>query len=478
MNRSIRRLYAALAGGFVLLAVMLGYWQVVDASSLGDHTGNLQAAQRELRIDRGRILTSDRTVLARSVARTVRGQKTFARVYPEGTLAPHAVGYATPQLGSTGLERQYDKYLTGDYGTEPLLVRLRLRTARGANVQTTLDSRVQKVADDQLLGRQGAVVAIEPSTGRILALASAPGFDLDKVDTDFSQIRNYPNSPLFDRATQGRYPPGSTFKVVTTVAALESDMGYTPDSSFDDTGSVMAAGRPITNFGRAVYGRHTLTFALTHSVNTTFARLGQILGATRLGATMDAFGFGSRQKIDLPDSEVAAAGRYRNGTLQPNVEQGADVARLAIGQEQLDVTPLQMAQVAAAIANDCVMMRPYLGLRATDRGGSTVFENRPEKVGQACSAQTAATVTSMMKDVVREGTGGAASLGDLEVAGKTGTAETRTAGLNDAWFIGFAPADDPKVAVAVVVENSPQTGGQVAAPIAREVMQAAIERSR
>lgn len=478
MNRSIRRLFLVLAGGFGVLALMLGYWQVVAASDLADRTGNPQTAQRELRIDRGRIATADRIVLARSVKRVVKGQTIFVRRYPQGTLAPHVVGYASPRQGTTGLEREYDRYLKGDYGTEPLLVRLRLRTARGANLGTNLDARVQKVARDQLIGRTGAIVALDPSTGRVLAMASSPGYDLDRVDTDFARIRTAEGAPLLNRATAGRYAPGSTFKVVTTVAALESDLGYTPTSEFDDTGRLPASGRPITNFGGEVFGRHTLTEALTFSINTTFARLGQVLGAGALGDTMEAFGFGTRPDIDLPPSEVLPSGRYRGATLLPNTEQGADVARIAIGQERLAVTPLQMAMVVAAIGNGCTMMRPYIGDRAIDRGGQIVFQNRPTEESQPCSPETAAQVTQMMKNVVREGTGTAAALAGLEVAGKTGTAETGANGLNNAWFIGFAPADDPVVAVAVVVEGTTGTGGVEAAPIARQVMQTAIERSR
>ena len=478
MNRSISRLFVVLAGGFVLLAALLGYWQVAAAPGLNERAGNPQAAQRERLVDRGRIISGDRIVLARSIERRSAGQDVFVRGYPNGTMAPHVVGYATTRQGNTGLEASQDRYLRGDYGTEPLLVRLGLHTARGADVRITLDTRVQRMANTQLLGRRGAVVALDPRTGAVLAMASSPGFDLSRVDTDFAAIRGGQNAPLLNRATQGRYAPGSTFKLVTTVAALESGLGYTPTSRFDDTGRLPASGRPITNFGGRVFGEHTLTQALTFSVNTTFARLGQVLGPDRMGATMEAFGFGTTPDVDLPSSEVAASGRYRDGQLLPSGEEGIDVARLGIGQEQLGVTPLQMAMVAGTIANGCTLMRPYLIATVTDRGGDVVRENRPRQERQVCSAATAAQVTEMMRGVVREGTGTAAALSGLDVAGKTGTAETATEGINNAWFVGFAPARAPRVAVAVVVESTPGTGGVEAAPIARQVMQAAIERSQ
>jgi peptidoglycan glycosyltransferase len=474
MNRSIGRLYLVLAGGFVLLALLLGYWQVVAAPGLRDDAENPQAAQRERLVDRGRILAARGVVLARSAGRTEKGQTVYRRVYPDGALAAQVVGYAVPQQGKSGLELEYDRYLRGDYGTEPLLVRLRLRTARGATLETTLRRDVQRIANEQLLGRKGAVVALDPRTGAVLAMASSPTYDLRRVSTDFARIAQEPGSPLLTRPTQGLYAPGSTFKVVTATAALESGQ-FTPTSEFDDTGSLNASGRPIFNFGRKEFGVHDLTDALTFSINTTFGRLGLALGADRLGATMDAFGFGSRPGIDLPEQQVVASGRYSDGRIQPNDVQGEDVARIAIGQEQLLVTPLQMAMVSAAIANDGTLMQPFLGRRVVDRGGSVVREHRPQELSQVSSERTAAQVTAMMRDVVREGTGTAAALSGLDVAGKTGTAETATPGINHAWFIGFAPAAAPQVAVAVVVEDTPGTGGAEAAPIAREVMQAAIE---
>lgn len=475
MNRSISRLYMVLAAGFGLLALLVGYWQVVAAPDLNDRADNTQAIQRDRTIDRGRITVADGAVVARSAAGKERGQTVYRRVYEDGALAPHVIGYAVPQQGTTGLEQRYDDFLKGDYGTEPILVRLRLRTARGANVQTTLLPAAQRAANQGLLGQRGAVVALDPRTGAVLAMASSPGFDLSEVAKDFGAIRNREGNPLFNRATQGRYAPGSTFKVVTVTAALEANLGYTPDSKFDDTGSIQASGRPITNFGGRRFGEHTLTNALTFSVNTTFARLGLTLGADRLGTTMNAFGFGDRPPLDLPEGQVLPSGRLDDrGAILANDERGEDVARIAIGQERLGVTPLQMAMVAAGIANDGTLMKPFLMQRIVDRGGSAVRETRPQELAQVASQANANAVRDMMRNVVREGTGTAAALSGLDVAGKTGTAETSTDGINNAWFIGFAPADDPQVAVAVVIEGTTLTGGVAAAPVAREVMKAAI----
>ncbi|WP_217914465.1 peptidoglycan D,D-transpeptidase FtsI family protein [Miltoncostaea marina] len=476
MNRSIRRLYLTLAAGFGLLMLMLGWWQVVAADDLRDRTGNLQTQQQERLIDRGRILSADGKALARSRPRRVQGQQVYERRYPQGALAAHVVGYTSDERGKTGVEDFYNRYLSGSFGTEPLLQRLNLREKRGADVQLSIDTRVQGVAEEHLAGRRGAVVALDPSTGQVLAMASAPTFNLQTAITDFPSIPTE-GGPFLNRATAGAYAPGSTFKVVTATAALESGR-FTAGSTFRDTGRYSTPGGDIRNFGGNVFGTHTLTTALTNSINTTFASIGDDLGAARLGETMEAYGFGERPPIDLPDDQVRSSGRRGPGDrLLPNDEQGIDVARVAIGQERLLVTPLQMAMVAAGVANGGTVMAPQLMRRILDRGGSEVRRATPRPVGEAMDAATAAELAAMMENVVREGTGTAAALSSagVTVAGKTGTAESDDPNRNQAWFIGFAPAEDPVVAVAVVIEDTSETGGIAAAPVAADVMRAAIE---
>jgi peptidoglycan glycosyltransferase len=475
VNRSIHRLYLAVVVGFALLAGFLGWWQVVAADDLEARQGNPLTAEREREVDRGRIISADGQVLARSVPVASGGRTTYRRVYPQGALAPHLVGYATPAQGRTGIEASYNRYLAGSFGTEPLLQRLNLAEKRGADVELTLDTRVQRSAVDGLGDRAGAVVALDPRTGRVLAFASGPTYNLNDVAGSFDEIRARPGGPLLARPTQGRQPPGSTFKVVTTTAALESGI-YTPDSRFVDTGSYDTPGGPITNFGGRVWGPHDLEFALTNSINTTFASIGDTLGSGRLGASMSAFGFGERPEMpDLPDTMLVASGRFDGRTLLANDEPGIDAARLAIGQEKLLATPMQMALVAATVANGGTLRRPWVVARVRDRGGDVVKEGRPRTLRQAMPPDVAASISAMMRSVVREGTGTAAALAGLEVAGKTGTAETGEAGRNQAWFIGFAPATDPVVAVAVLVEDTRGTGGGEAAPIAGAVMRAAVE---
>ena len=473
MNNSISRLIWVLSGGFVLLALVLGYWQVVHASAINNRPGNPQTIQRSLLVARGAIVAANDAPLAVSASSNHSGQVIYQRTYPNGTLAPQTIGYSNITEGLSGLEQSQNAYLTGDYGAESLLVRLGLRAKRGANVHTTIVPAAQKIANQMLASQRGAVVALDPRTGAVLVMASAPSFNLNEVANNFSSITSQSGGPLLNRAVQGRYPPGSTFKVVTATAALQSGL-YTPQSEFNDTGSVMASGQLLHNFNNEKFGPNTLTKALTLSINTTFAKIGLALGAQRLGATMTAFGFGRAPSVDLPAGEVLPSGRVSGNAMLADNQPGEDTARIAIGQEQLLVTPLQNAMVAAGIANQGAIMTPYLVQSVVDSHGSVVFTHHPTKYSQATSPAIAAQVTAMMRDVVQEGTGTAAALAGLDVAGKTGTAQTSATGLSDAWFIGFAPSASPTVAVAVVIENSASTGGLVAAPIARAVMQSII----
>ncbi len=207
MNRSIKMLYLALAAGFGLLVLMLGYWQVVAAGGLNERADNPYHFEEQRLVDRGRIISADKVVMAESVAYRQRGKKYFKRYYPQGALAAHVVGYATPQQGSTGLESQYNQYLAGSYGTGAILDKLRAPQKQGADIRLTLDTRVQKTAEALLKGKRGAVVAIDPQTGQVLALTSSPAFDLNQVASDFASIRKQSGGPLVNRATQGRYPP-------------------------------------------------------------------------------------------------------------------------------------------------------------------------------------------------------------------------------------------------------------------------------
>jgi peptidoglycan glycosyltransferase len=395
------------------------------------------------------------------------------RTYPEGRLFSHAIGYSFVRQGRAGLERFYDDDLSGrksDLGS--LIDRLTDSQKDGDNLLTSLDPNAQRVALQQLGDRKGAVVALDPRTGAIKVMASVPGYDPSSVknQTTFSELNRDRDAPLLNRDTQAGYPPGSTFKVVSAIAAIDSGR-YTPDSRISGRNGKVISGVPLNNDGGESFGDITLTEALTKSVNTVFGEIGEKLGKATMKKYMDRLGFGAPVDVDLPRDERAASGERRNGRIIPATSRFVDVGRMAIGQDKLTVTPLQMAMVAASVANGGKLMKPHIADRVVDRDGRTVRRIAPEEQAQVMSPQTASQVRDMMGQVVKEGTGTAAALEGIDVAGKTGTAEVGHNCPNQLWFIAFAPAQDPRVAIAVTVECGTGFGGTVAAPIAKAVMQ-------
>jgi peptidoglycan glycosyltransferase len=330
------------------------------------------------------------------------------------------------------------------------------------------------MADLQAAGF-GAVVAIEPSTGRILVLASNPSYDPNRVPLELTKLnKNEVETPLFDRATQGQFPPGSTFKVVTAAAGLESGT-ITPETAFAAPGSLEVEGTPLQNDFTQSFPPITLDTALTNSVNTWFGQLGQKVGQDALFEQMEKFGFNATPAIDLPAEEVSKSGVYSEEKLLGKNDP-VDLARVAIGQERLAVTPLQMAEVAAAVANGGRLMKPQIWSRVVDSDGRVVKRMEPSEYSQAVSSQTAEELTTAMEGVVSEGTGTNAAIPGVRVAGKTGTAETPGSLAcgggseeNQAWFMGFAPAEEPKIAIAATIGCTTQFGNDVAAPIFRDV---------
>ncbi len=475
MNARIGRLLLALALAYVVLIATTSYWQLWAAPSLDARRDNPRLVFRQLAIDRGRILSSDGRILAESVGHTANGRTIYRRRYPSGSLASAVVGYASIGASEAGVERAQDDVLSGaslNLGDGPGLIgTLAGRTVRGDDVVLTLSARLQEAATRALrrTHHRGAVVAIEPSTGRVLAMVTLPTFDPNLVDNGFATLLSRRDGVLLNRATQGLYPPGSTFKVVTAAAALDGGT-ITADTTFPG-GSCITVFRPLCNAsGEVAPNPNSLADALVQSYNTTFARVGQQVGRSALYDELLRFGFGSLPPFDYPTAQMTSSGVYTApGRLAGRGTQ-LDVARVAIGQGGLLVTPLQMAEVVAAIANGGTMMAPHIVDRIRDRSGRLVVATVPQSLGRAVSATTAATLTAIMRRVVDEGTGQAAQLGGLEVAGKTGTAQTARRGLNDAWFIAFAPASAPRIAVAVVVEDTTDYGGVIAAPVARDVI--------
>jgi len=470
MNAPIARLFVVFV---VLFGVLVGFtsrWTVFQADALRDNPKNRRELLEEQKIRRGVIRAGDGTVLARSLKQP---DDSYVRTYPTDRLFSHAVGYSFVRQGRAGLERYYDDDLSGRKGELGSLIdRLSGSEQDGDNLVTSLDPGAQRVALQQLNGRKGAVVALDPRTGAIRVMASVPGYDPNTVkdQEEFSALNRDKDAPLLNRNTQAGYPPGSTFKVVTAIAAIDSGR-YTPDSRIDGRNGKRISGVPLNNDAGESFGDITLTEALTHSVNTVFGEVGEKVGKATMKKYMDRLGFGRPVEVDLPRDERAASGERQRGHIIPATNGAVDVGRMAIGQDKLTVTPLQMAMVAASVANGGKLMKPHLGNRIVDRDGRTVDRIEPEEMSEVMSPETASQVGAMMDQVVKEGTGTAAALEGIDVAGKTGTAEVDHGCPNQLWFIAFAPAQDPRVAIAVTVECGTGFGGTVAAPIAKAVMQ-------
>jgi peptidoglycan glycosyltransferase len=458
VNAPIFRLYAFFLLLFTVLIAFTSRWAVFGAPDLRSNPENKRVVLEEQRIKRGVIRARDGEVLAGSTR--LSGDR-YGRRYPTGRKFALAVGFDSVQFGRISLEQHYNDALTGRKEELANIIDSLVEKDRvGDDLRTTLDPKAQQVANDALQGRDGAVVALDVKTAAVRVLAGTPSFNPNRPE----------NAKTFNTATQGLYPPGSTMKAVTASAAIDSGR-YEPDSRVNGRNGKVISGTPLNNFGGASFGDITLTEALTRSVNTVWADVAVKLGRNRMQEYMDRFGFFDDPPMDYPDRQMNASGPRdpKTGKLIPMRSSRVDVGRTAIGQALLLVTPLQMASVAQTIGNGGLRMEPRLVEKVIDPDGRTVDEPLPEEAERVMSRESASKVATMMKSVVREGSGTAAALEGVELAGKTGTAEIDIArGINDLWFIGFT--DD--VAVAVIIDREQGLGGTVAAPIAKRVLQA------
>lgn len=492
MTAAIRRTAWVTFGLFGLLFVNLNVLQVIQASDLQDDELNRRGIVAEYEVRRGSIIAG-RGAELREIANSVdtTDELRFLRQYRDGPTYAHVTGFHSFVFGRSQLEQRFNDFLQGS--SPDALFRnlgdlLSGRERQGDSIVTTIEPRVQEAAAEAMRGLTGAVVALDPSTGDVLAMVSSPTYDPNVLSShDGTSIRAAwdvleadPLNPRLNRAAGELYAPGSTFKVVTAAALLER--GGSPEDVFDDPAELALPQTTATirNFsgGRPCNGGNPITLqrALEVSCNTTFGQIGLTIGPDALIATAEGFGLNSDLEIDVP----AATSRI------PKELDPPQTAQSAIGQRDVRVTPLQMAMVAAAIANDGVLMRPRIVTEVQDFAGRVLRQYPPEPLatpgrqsGQAVSPATAAALRQMMIGVVANGTGTGAAIPGVQVGGKTGTAEQGEGEPPDVWFIGFAPADTPRVAVAVVVEEGGPagvagTGGAVGAPIARTVMAAAL----
>ncbi|SDO04922.1 penicillin-binding protein 2 [Geodermatophilus sp. DSM 45219] len=476
MNAPLRRVAISVLVLFTLLIVNVNVIQVVRSDELRSDGRNTRVLAEEYDRERGSIVVSG-TEIATSVA--TEDRLTYLRQYPQGPLYAPVTGYYSLVYGNVQMERAANEVLAG---TDDRLFVRRLadlftgRDPSGGDVVLTMDPAVQETAMAGLEGVTGAVVALDPATGAVLGMASTPTYDPNLLSSHQpAEIRDYAAQldaleidPRLNRAIDARYSPGSIFKVVVSAAALASGE-YTPDTVVPapDELTLPQSTSTLENFGGSACdpsGQQSLIDALTISCNTAFAQLGIDLGEERVREMAEAFGI-TGEGFDIPLTV--------EGSTLGEIENDAQLGVSSIGQQDVQLTPLQAAMIASAVANDGTLMSPYLvdQVRAPDL--SVIDQTDPDELSEPVSAEVADQLTDMMVGVVEDGSGRRAQISGVQVAGKTGTAEN--AGPDHNWFIGFAPADDPQIAVAVFVANGGGTGGDVSAPIAGDVMQAYLE---
>ena len=478
MNKPIRRVAFVAMIMFALLLANGTYMMIFRQSSLAAQSQNRRVRDAEFAQNRGAILAAGKTEIAKTVPAKDRFK--YQRVYPDGERFAPITGFYSYDRGSSALESTYNAQLSGT--DDALFVRRLIdlatnKTPKGASVQTTIVPKIQQAAATALGDQKGAVVALDPQTGAVLAMVTSPSFDpndiashnIEAAGKAYDRLRANPQQPLSNRAAREIYPPGSTFKLVTAAAALAD--GKTPDSLVESPDRLKLPGTRVylpnsTDCGGT---KITLTQALKVSCNTAFANLGLELGEDKLREQAQLFGFDRRHLADLR----GVASQF------PDELNDAQLALSAIGQFDVAASPLQMAMVSAAIANDGELMDPFVVSRVQAPDLKPIQTHKPEVLSTAMTPENAKELQQMMAVVVNEGTGVNAQISGVAVGGKTGTAQSDPKRKPYAWFTSFAPLDDPKIAVAVIVEDAdiPRNdigGGRLAAPIARAVMQEAL----
>lgn len=476
MNGPIRRVAVGVFAAMASLLVAVSWFQVVRADDLRSDPLNPRPALTERGKERGLIVTVDGTIVARSVEDAE--SREFNREYPEGPTFAHAVGYSSFLVGETGLEAAYSSELRSrrDLTISDLIAAILGADLRPKSLEITIDTQLQRAAFEALGDQRGAVVALDPRTGAVLAAVSTPAFDPavllgSDAPQQWELMLTDPSRPLIDRATKEIYAPGSTFKTVVTAAAIDTGTAG-PSTAFDDPVEFALPGSTatISNFGEQACNDGvtvTLLEAFVRSCNTTFADLSIQLGAVDIGITSEALGFNT----DIDYEWLVPQAVWPTEAL---LNDDAALAQSGIGERDVRATPLHMAMVAAGVANNGLVPHPYLVQRVLDSDGETLSSTESSQLGLAMEPETASVLAQMMERVVTEGTGRQAAVPGVRVAGKTGTA-TGKAGFSNPWFIGFAPVENPSIALAVFIEGSSSsgesaTGGSLAAPIASELI--------
>lgn len=460
MKQNIFKLGIFLIALLLILVGYLSYLQVFSNPELTANPYNRRAQEMEAQVQRGSILDTNGVILAH----TEFYNKESRRVYPQGATASHLLGYISERYGRAGLESLYDPYLLGMEGADGLrnfVQRILGQEQKGGDVSLTIDASLQKYAEQLLGNNRGAVVLLDPRTGAVRVLASAPGYDPNNLEENWAGLVEAANSPLLNRATQGAYPPGSTFKIVTAAGIL-SNKPELAANTFDCPGYLVVDGYRLTDL--SAHGQVDLQRALMVSCNSAFAQFGLDLGANNFYRTVQSFGLDQDPELEI--------GVRASTFAAPADMTKTQLASSAIGQGEVLVSPLHMALAAAAVANQGVIMQPYLVDTVRDSNGDIIQSATERRWLTATGATAATAIKAGMVDAVRGGTATGAALSAAQVAGKTGSAENPH-GKTHAWFVGFVPAEQPRLAVAVVVENA-GGGGAVAAPLAGKLLSTAL----
>lgn len=461
MKRSIRRIFWLLFLCFFLLLAYLGDLVLVDRQEISTNAYNSRLRYEDNTIRRGDIIDADGEILASSV---LQNTSTYIREYPRSRMAAHITGYSG--VGKTGVEaaENFQMITLHHEFFQRIMSIVANKELVGNSVVTTVDMDIQTIAGDLLGNAKGAVVAIEPSTGRILALQAYPDFDPNTVADKWDKLKDHEDSPLVNRATQGLYPPGSTFKMVTALSIMENVSDW-EIRTYECTGEVVFEDKVIHCYNNKAHGTVDMKQALTVSCNCYFAQMATEIGPKKLREVMNRVGMESPTKFELAYSQNKIG-------LEAN-DSESELVETAIGQGETSVTPLYMAMLVSAIANEGIMMQPYIVDYIQYSNGQVGKQTVPRKLVEVCTVEEAMLLQDMMVSVVENGTGMAAGINGVTVAGKTGTAENAT-GNDHSWFVGYAPAENPKVAVAVIIENSSAYGS--ATPIAGKVLKKALEQ--
>lgn len=470
ISKNVKKVLVAFLVCFVGIIIYITYFEVFKADKISESKYNKRLQVKRNEILRGTIYDRNMKPLTQSKKINKLNQ---SRTYIYNELFANVLGYVNPKYGMSALEKKYDSELMGTEQMEVSNLFKGLSEEKddkiGYNLRTTLDYDIQKQAYDTLGDNKGAVVALNPKTGEILAMVSKPSYNPNNLDKEWKNINFDENKPLYNRAIYGLYPPGSTFKIITAVSALEN-INDIKERTFEDDGElVFNSSESLSNYGGEVLGNIGFNEAFVESSNVVFGGLGLELGNSTLKKTAEKFYFNKELPID--DFKVKK-GRFP--TLK-SYEKG-NIAQSAIGQGEVLVSPMQMALVASTIANDGVMMKPFVVKDVVDSKGKSIKKTESKTLEQVTTKENASVMKKLMKNVVEDGTGTKASVDGISVCGKTGTADNESGDKKaHSWFVGFAPYDDPKIAIAVIVENG-GVGGKKAAQIARDVIITSLKK--